>query len=138
MNKQNVLEDTLLIEWYEVNKTLFNRKTVGGTPVTVRRDVGQSIKNEELISTVDGMVVRIRIKPCTCMILTTENMATLGSFCFDVGNRHLPVFLIGKSVAVAYDARLYQALKGKYGEEVSLCLETLDPVFVLKAFGNFL
>lgn len=44
MNKQNVLEDTLLIEWYEVNKTLFNRKTVGGTPVTVRRDVGQSIK----------------------------------------------------------------------------------------------
>lgn len=45
--------------------------------------------------------------------------------------------MIGKSVAVAYDARLYQALKGKYGEEVSLCLETLDPVFVLKAFGNF-
>ena len=132
-------EDFLDLEWYEVNKPLIKRESRLGEWVEIKLDSKVTYQQGQIIFKDEVKVLRINIKPCLCIVLDSEDIATIGRFCFDVGNRHLPIFQSGNSqIAVSYDARLFQALKEKYHQAVRLDECKLLPNQALKAFGNFM
>lgn len=130
--------DFLPLQWYEVNRTVIKRKTEGGRDVSLYRSSGTPIHDGEVVHTTDDIIVKARIEPCICIVLHSDDIATIGSFCFDVGNRHLPIFCIDDKIVVSYDGRLFQALLGKYGEKVQMETKVLDVEYAIKAFGNYL
>ena len=130
--------DFLSLEWYEVNRTVIKRKTEGGRDVSLSRFPGMPIHDGEVVYTADDVVVKARIEPCICIVLHADDIATIGSFCFDVGNRHLPIFSIDDKIVVSYDGRLFQALSGKYGDKVQMETRVLDIRYAIKAFGNYI
>ncbi len=114
-------EEQLCIEWFEAGRSLIKRKTVQGTTLHLQRRNGKYLTDGQIIYQDAKRFVRISTLPCPCMVLTAEDAAVIGDFCYDVGNRHLPVFCIGKNTfAVAYDARLYEALASKFGAHLRL------------------
>ncbi|NQD71742.1 urease accessory protein UreE [Sphingobacterium shayense] len=133
------LQDFLELEWYEVNKTLIKRYSKLGESIHIQLAEKVTYYQGQIIYQDDNRTVRVLIKPCLSIVLKSENIRTVGKFCFDVGNRHLPIFqLTENQIAVSYDARLYQALQGKYKDEVRLEEVELLPEMALKAFGNFM
>lgn len=130
--------DFLPLEWYEVNRRVLKRKTDGGILVCLCRPPRTPIHDGEIVYTEDGLVVKAFIKPCTCIVLDSDDLTTVGSFCFDVGNRHLPIFFIDGDVVVSYDGRLFQALSQKYAGAVRVATKVLHAAQSIKAFGNYL
>lgn len=130
--------DFLPLQWYEVNRTVIRRKTEGGSDVSLSRFPKNPIHDGEVVYATDKVIVKARVQPCTCIVLHADDMATIGSFCFDVGNRHLPIFCIDDQIVVSYDGRLFQALFGKYGEKVKMETKVLDAEYTIKAFGNYM
>ena len=129
--------DFLEIEWYEVNRTYLNRRTASGLPVKIHLVEKVTFQDEQIIYHDEKIAIKIRIKPCLCILLTSTSMNSIGKFCYDVGNRHLPIFQVAEDrIAVSYDGRLFQALKEKY--DVVLEEMKLLPSTALKAFGNFI
>ena len=114
-------EEQLCIEWFEAGRSLIKRKTVQGTALHLQRRNGKYLTDGQIIYQDANRYVRISTLPCTCMVLTAEDPALIGDFCYDVGNRHLPVFCVGENAfGVAYDARLYEALASKFGAHLRL------------------
>ncbi|ALL06156.1 hypothetical protein AQ505_12035 [Pedobacter sp. PACM 27299] len=130
-------EDSLILEWYEVNRTLIKRETLAGRKVHLDKPSSTVLQQGTLIYQDDAVVIRIFIKPCTCMVLHSNDLEVVGLFCFDVGNRHLPIYMIDDhKIAIAYDGRLFPALQQKYGAAVSLANFRLDPSQIVNCYGN--
>lgn len=128
--------DVLYIDWYEVNKTLLTRQTEGGRLVRIHRRVAPALERGVVIYATPEWSIQIEIRPCPVIVLQTDDLNTIGHFCFDVGNRHLPLFWFEDGLALAYDGQLYPALKGQYGDQVILDTRTLSPAFALQAYGQ--
>lgn len=130
-------EDFLELEWYEVNKSVMKRRTRAGLDVQLERKEKEPLSDGCLLYMDSERSIRVSIRPCLCILLQSESIRTIGQFCYDVGNRHLPIFQFeAHGVAVSYDGRLYQALQHIYPQEVQLTELKLLPEHALKAFGN--
>lgn len=133
----NLQEDFLELEWYEVNKSVMKRKTRAGLDVQLNFKEKVTLLDNCLLYSNLEQSIRVYIRPCLCILLQSESIRTIGQFCYDVGNRHLPIYQFeAHGVAVSYDGRLYQALQHKYPQEVQLVELKLLPENALKAFGN--
>ncbi len=120
----NPREEQFFVEWFEVHKRLLERCTDAGSPVQLKRTHQPYLRDGQIIYQDEERRIRIGIKPCDCIVLTTDDVAMVGEFCYDVGNRHLPLFVMEENgMAVAYDGRLYAALVHKYAGKV--CLQSL-------------
>lgn len=135
-SKSNYLDlDLLVIDWYEVNKAVLSRETRDGRFVRLHRTAGAAFEDGEVVYSSPEFAIQIHIRPCACIVLKSTDLNTIGHFCFDVGNRHLPLFCFDDELALAYDGQLYPALKGKYGNDIAIEMRTLSPVFTLQPFG---
>ncbi|MBB2148106.1 urease accessory protein UreE [Pedobacter gandavensis] len=133
----NQEEDSLILEWYEVNRTIIKRESAAGRMIHLDKPSSAVLKQGLVIYQDEICVIRIFIKPCTCMVLQSSNMEMVGLFCFDVGNRHLPIYMIDDhKIAIAYDGRLFPALQQKYGASVTLANYRLDPSQIINCYGN--
>ena len=119
--------DVLYLAWYEVGRTRLRRRTEQGFEVDCKRGYGQCFQDGERLRTTANTEALVHINPCVCICLNEADLPTIGSFCYDVGNRHLPIFAFEDGIAVAYDARLYEALRLKYGSKISLQDKVLSP-----------
>lgn len=127
--------DLLAIDWYEVNKTVLSRETRDGRFVRLHRTGGTALDDGEFVYSSPEVAIQIYIKPCACIVFKSTDLNAIGHFCFDVGNRHLPLFWFDDGLALAYDGQLYPALKGQYGKNVVIETRTLSPASTLQAFG---
>lgn len=128
--------DLLPIDWYEVNKTVLSRETLGGRFVRLNRKQGNALDDGEVIYSSQEVTIKIQIKPCACIVLKSVDLNAIGHFCFDVGNRHLPLYWLDDGLALAYDGQLYPALQGQYGEQVVIEMRMLRPGFSIQAYGQ--
>ncbi|MFD2742118.1 MULTISPECIES: urease accessory protein UreE [Sphingobacterium] len=128
-------EEQLCIEWFEAGRSLIKRNTVQGTEVCLQRRLHKYLNDGQVIYSNDDMYISISTLACPCMVLTSNDADTIGDFCYDVGNRHLPVFYVEHNTfGVAYDARLYEALSAKYGVNIRLENRKLIPNQALQQF----
>ncbi|UZJ65523.1 hypothetical protein OKW96_04860 [Sphingobacterium sp. KU25419] len=72
--------DVLYIDWYEVNKTLLTRQTEGGRLVRLYRADAPPLESGEIIYSTSQFTIQIHIKPCTCIVLQTDDLTTIGHF----------------------------------------------------------
>ncbi|MGK9127466.1 urease accessory protein UreE [Olivibacter sp. SA151] len=113
--------DYLEIEWFEVNRTTIKRQSIGGMNFFIQRKQKKPLYNDDVLWSDGHIAVLVRIKPCDCIVLKTSDLKTVGFFCSDIGNQHLPLFLLAHdTLCVAYDGRLYQALWHQYGSLISI------------------
>lgn len=131
----NLREEHIAIEWFETGRSLIKRNTSTGTPTQLSRRFAKYLQDGQIVYQNQELFVRIVIRPCVCMMLRTNDAVAIGSFCFDVGNRHLPIFSVDDNAfAVAYDARLYEALSSKFKGLISLEQAKLIPAKALHQF----
>ncbi|WON95888.1 urease accessory protein UreE [Sphingobacterium sp. Lzh-3] len=120
--------DILDLSYYEVNKRVIQRKTRKGNTVRIQRDDSTALHSGQCIYHEGDLFIQVNILPCLCVLLDSQSLSVVGEFCFDVGNRHLPVYLKADGrLAVSYDGRLYQALKEKYNGSIALENTVLEP-----------
>lgn len=127
----------LEVEWYEVFRSRIKRKTDQGLRLLIQKDRHGVFQDGTVLYSDRHATVLLRIRPCDCIVVEPESIHEMGRVCFEIGNKHIPIFLNeSHEVSMAYDASIYQLL---LGGNFHLRLENrvLHPNQMVRAYGNF-
>ncbi|NKI26944.1 urease accessory protein UreE [Arenibacter sp. 6A1] len=103
--------DTLYLEWYEMTKRIMRKKTENGREVAIKFLMeGQRLHQGDIVMEDENSVVVVSVLPCDSLEVTPRNLLEMGTVCYEIGNKHLPLFIQEDKVLVAYEKPLERLL----------------------------
>ena len=114
--------ELIQIEWFEANKRIQRRKTNEGTEVAIRfMKEGQRLRQDDVIYMDEDKIIAIDILPCDAIQVTPHNMVEMGSVAYEIGNKHLPVFIQDDLILIPYEEPIFKWLNasGYHTEKVN-------------------
>jgi urease accessory protein len=103
--------DLLSLEWYETRKKILRKKTVSG------RELSLKFLNEKVVLTEgdilldeETVITAISILPCDSIVIEPKNAMEIASICYEIGNRHLPLFFEKDLLMTPLDIPLFNLL----------------------------
>ena len=104
--------DVVIIEWYEASKRILHKQTNSGNAVIIKfLKENPNLEEGDILWHDQHTVIIVEIKPCKCIVITPGNMLTASSICYEIGNRHLPLFYEGDDLLVPYEKPLHNLLE---------------------------
>ncbi len=103
--------DFLQLEWFETGKRILHKITTSGQEVVMKflRE-NQQLSQGDILYAGETSLIVVSIRPCETLIITPRSNFELASLCFEIGNKHLPLFYQEDKLLVAYDAPLFRLL----------------------------
>jgi urease accessory protein len=110
--------DRLQLEWYECNKRILHKKTSDGIEVRLKflKENPEFAEGDILYEDTDSLIV-VDIIPCDAIIILAGSLLQTASVCYEIGNRHLPLFFENSELLVPFEEPLFRLLKAS-GYEV--------------------
>ena len=103
--------DLLPLEWYETNKRILHKRTMAGKSLVMKfLKEDPDLKQDDVVLADESCVVVIEIQPCEAIVVQPVTMFNMASLCYEIGNKHLPLFMEGNEVLVPYEAPLFRLL----------------------------
>lgn len=103
--------DWLQLQWYETGKRILRKHTVSGKEVSIRfLDEHPQLTEGDILWEEEQFVIAVSIVSCECMVVQPANMFEMASVCYEIGNKHLPLFYEADSLLVPFDAPLMRLL----------------------------
>ncbi|HVI44069.1 MAG TPA: urease accessory protein UreE [Chitinophaga sp.] len=104
--------DLLLLEWYETTKRIQRRHTQDGMEIAIRfLKEGQRLSQGDILYMDDEKVVVVDIIPSDAIVVTPRSPLEMGSVCYEIGNKHLPVFIQDDKVLLPFEEPIYRWLQ---------------------------
>lgn len=105
------LIDYLLLEWYETNKRILHKFTQSGKEITLRfLKENQKLTQGDIIYEDDETIVAIDVVPCEAIIICPASISEMAAICYEVGNKHLPLFFENNELLVPFETPLFNLL----------------------------
>ena len=103
--------DWLDLEWYEMNKRILTRTTRGGTLLNLKF-LGKNPQYTEgdVLFENELSIIAIHILPCEVIVIKPRNVHEIASACYEIGNRHLPLFMDDTDFLVPFEVPLFKIL----------------------------
>ncbi|HTB52453.1 MAG TPA: urease accessory protein UreE [Ferruginibacter sp.] len=103
--------DWLPLEWYETNKRILHKKTNSGKEVVMKfLKENQQLTQGDILFEDEHTIIAVEIIECDAIIILPKTMFSMASICYEIGNKHLPLFFQDQEVLVAYDEPLFKLL----------------------------
>ena len=104
--------DLLQLQWYETTRRVQRRQTVSGREIALRLlKQGQRLQQGDVVWMDDATAVVVDILPCEVIVVTPASMLEMGTICYEIGNKHLPVFIQDNEVLIPMEEPLYRWLE---------------------------
>lgn len=85
--------DWLMLEWYETGKKIIRKKTSSGRELSLKLLNANTELNEgDILLNEAGVLTVVSIIPCDCIVIKPSTFIETASLCYEIGNRHLPLF----------------------------------------------
>lgn len=103
--------DWLPLEWYEARKRILRKQTKAGIDISLKflNDNPEHTEGDILFID-DRSIIAITILPCDCIVVLPKNMFEMASVCYEIGNKHLPLFYEQDQLLVPFEKPLFQLL----------------------------
>ena len=103
--------DAIYLEWFESNKRILHKKTVSGREI-ICRFLNESIQliDGDVLSEEQDSVVVVKILLCDAIVINVADKFQLASVCYEIGNKHLPLFYDNGELLVPFDGPLFSLL----------------------------
>jgi urease accessory protein len=103
--------DHLPVEWYETAKRILRKSSRAGHDLALRflRE-SPALAEGDILYADDKFVVVVEILPCDSIGIIATTRAAIAAACYEIGNRHLPLFLDGDELLVPFEEPLYRWL----------------------------
>lgn len=86
--------DPVVFEWYELPKRILRKTSANGKDLGLRlNDSSDSWQDGDVLLCTDDEALVIVVSPCPCLAITWHNELELAKICYQVGNRHAPLFI---------------------------------------------
>ncbi|MCP9753065.1 urease accessory protein UreE [Ferruginibacter sp. HRS2-29] len=103
--------DKVQLEWFESGKRILHKKTNAGIALSLKflNENQQLTEGDILFEDTDTLIV-VEIKPCDAIVVNPKSMEEMASICYEIGNKHLPLFYYNDELLIAFEKPLYNLL----------------------------
>ena len=103
--------DWLQLEWFEAGKRILRRKTQSGRELALKFLAEHNgLTQGDIIYEGEHSVIAIEILPCECIVVKPRDMFEMASACYEIGNKHLPLYFEANCLLVPMELPLYKLL----------------------------
>ena len=104
--------DLLELEWFETTKRIQRKRTNSGMEIAVKfvRD-GQRLSQNDILYQDAQKVVVVTIKPCEAIVMTPKSLLEMGTICYEIGNKHLPLFIQNDQIMMPFEMPMFRWLE---------------------------
>jgi urease accessory protein len=111
--------DEVYIEWYEAEKKVLHKISRDGIEIGIRIGGDNPLQDGDILYRDKKKVIVLKISECRCIALKPKMMAEMGKACYEIGNRHAPLFIEGDELLTPFDEPLMTLLI-KFGFSVEI------------------
>ncbi len=105
------LVDYILLEWYEARKRILKKTTLSGKEISIKfLNENPELTEGDVLFADDINIIAVSILPCDCIVVQPKNMFEMATVCYEIGNRHLPLFYEADQLLVPFEMPLYNLL----------------------------
>ena len=115
-NKSNIpldgLEiDFLELEWFETSKRIQNKVTNSGIKISIKfLKEGQRLSQDDVLFKDNKKAIVINIRECEAIMVAPASLLEMGTVCYEVGNKHVPIFIQDNQVLIPFEEPLFRWL----------------------------
>jgi urease accessory protein len=104
--------DLLELEWYEANKSIQRKASNDGVDLALKfLKEGQCLLDGDILYQDQQKAIVVHIKPCEAIVLKPKTMIEMGTICYEIGNKHMPLFIQGDLVLMPFEEPMYKWLE---------------------------
>ena len=112
MDVNDRIIDYLGLEWYETAKRILHKKTISGKEITLKfLNQNQNLTEGDILYEDKQFMIVVEIKPCESIVIKPRTMYEMAYICYEIGNKHLPLFYENNELLVPYEAPLFKILQ---------------------------
>jgi len=103
--------DWLPLEWYETEKRIQRKRTKSGKEVMLkflRENPG--LRQGDILSIVGSAIIAVDIIPAECIVIQPRNLHEMAALCYEIGNKHLPLFYDHGKLIVPFEGPIFRHL----------------------------
>ncbi len=103
--------DRLELDWFETRKRIMRKTTASGKELVLKfLDENPELTEGDILFEDEETIVAVTIKPCDCIVVQPSGMFEMASVCYEIGNKHLPLFYEQDCLLVPMDQPLFNLL----------------------------
>ncbi|MBC7935220.1 MAG: urease accessory protein UreE [Rhizobacter sp.] len=103
--------DIVWLYWYETNKRILHQQTVSGKNISLRfLNENPAFETGDILYQDETTTIVIDIFPAEAIVIKPSDMFEMASICYEIGNKHLPLFFEQDALLVPYEAAFYKYL----------------------------
>ncbi|MDQ6813291.1 MAG: urease accessory protein UreE [Bacteroidota bacterium] len=103
--------DTIDLEWYETNKRIMHKRTRSGRDMVLKfLQQAPALTEGDVLWQDETSIIAVEIKPCEAIILQPATMQQMAAVCYEIGNKHLPLFFNNGELLIPFEEPLFKLL----------------------------
>ncbi len=103
--------DYIHLHWHETAKKILHKKTSGGLEIRMKFfNETESLQQDDIVYADEELLICIEIVPVKAMVLMPASMEEMARICYELGNKHLPLFYENGQLAMPYEAPVFNLL----------------------------
>lgn len=100
--------DIVKLEWHEANRRILRKTSEQGKDIAFRLlQEGQRLTHGAVVYASEDVCISIHIKRCNVIVMSPETMPEMARACYEIGNKHSPLFLDGDELIMPYDKPMF-------------------------------
>ncbi|MFV2028760.1 urease accessory protein UreE [Neisseria sp. S1] len=100
--------DYVVLEWYEADRRILRKTTISGRDISFRLlQEGQRLQHGDIVFADEHLVISIEIKLCDAIVMAPKTLTDMARTCYEIGNKHSPLFLDGDELVMPYDKPMF-------------------------------
>jgi urease accessory protein len=111
MNLGGLEIDLLELEWFETSKRIQSKITNNGVQISIKflRE-GQQLSQDDVLFNDNKKAILINIRECEAIVVAPASLLEMGTLCYEIGNKHVPIFIQDNQVLIPFEEPLFKWL----------------------------
>ncbi|MES2646565.1 MAG: urease accessory protein UreE [Bacteroidota bacterium] len=103
--------DWLHLEWYETAKRIMHQRTESGRELVIKfLGESQQLAQGDILFEDDASIIAVDILATNTIIIEPVSMYEMAAVCYEIGNKHLPLFYEQNHLLIPFELPLYRLL----------------------------
>ncbi len=106
--------DYLPLEWYELNKRVQRKVTSLSTDISLKFLSESVMLKQGDVLHIDQetkTAIVVSVLSCEIIVLSPQTMLEMATICYEIGNKHMPLFINNNELLLPFEAPMYKWLQ---------------------------
>ncbi len=104
--------DVLELEWHELSKRIIRKYTAQKQEIACKfTSESVSLRDGDILFMDEEQAIVVRVLKTKCIVISPKDMVELATVCYEIGNKHMPLYIDGDDIVLPYEAPMFKWLE---------------------------